>query len=72
MMFQRFLLFGALAASALAQSAHTDAKSGISFSQFSLPDKITFGIALPADAKTDFIAQIVSKNDERPKYFPNR
>jgi hypothetical protein len=65
-MFQSIVLFGALAASVLAQSAaQVDAKSGISFVQWAAPEKLSFGIALPTDAKNDFIAQIVSKDNGR-------
>jgi hypothetical protein len=57
-MFPQLALFSLLATSVIGQSAYTDAKSGISFSQWSSP-KLSFGMALPKDAKADFIGQIV-------------
>jgi hypothetical protein len=61
-MFQQLLFVSSLVTAVLGQSAYSDAKSGIAFSQgiFSSPNpKISFGIALPTDAKSDFIAHIV-------------
>jgi hypothetical protein len=59
-MFRQILFASALVTSVLGQSAYSDAKSGITFTQWASP-KMNFGIALPKEAKTDFIAHIVSR-----------
>jgi len=57
-MIQHLILFCFLVASAFAQSIYTDAKSGISFSQWKGANGLSFGIALPTAVKDEFIGQI--------------
>jgi cellobiose dehydrogenase (acceptor) len=50
----------ALQAAAQSATPYTDAKTGITFNGYQTPQGYTFGIALPENPSTDFIAQIQS------------